>query len=159
MYAQGYTNIANGAAWGFRTISPNAPFTQGRPYSDKKTQKAMVILTDGEQTIGGPRGGFSSGYTPFGFLGEPAVNGKTRLTGGNAKSALDNKLLEVCTAAKAKGILVYTITFELNDVATKATMAQCASAAGMYFDAKNASELTPAFKKIASSLGELRISG
>lgn len=158
MYAQGYTNIANGAAWGFRAVSPNAPFTQGRPYSDAKTQKAMVILTDGQQTIGGPRGSFSSGYTPFGFLGEPAVSGKTRLTGSNAKSALDTKLLEVCSAAKAKGVLVYTITFELSDAATKQTMQQCASVAGMYFDARSAAELTPAFKKIASSLGELRIS-
>lgn len=159
MYAQGYTNIANGAAWGFRAVSPNAPFTQGRPYSDVKTRKAMVILTDGMQTIGGPRGGFSSGYTPFGFLGEPAVNGKTRLTGTNAKSALDSKLLEVCAAAKAKGILVYTITFELRDAATKQTMQTCASNPAMYFDARSASELTPAFKKIASSLSSLRISG
>ena len=159
MYAQGYTNIANGATWGFRAVSPNAPFTQGRSYADKKTQKAMVILTDGKQTIGGPKGGFSSGYTPFGFLGEPAVNGKTRLSGGNAKAALDAKLLDVCTAAKAKGILVYTITFELNDAGTKQTMQQCASTPDMYFDAKKASELTPAFKKIAASLGKLRISG
>ncbi len=159
MYAQGYTNIANGAAWGFRAVSPNAPFTQGRSYADKKTQKAMVILTDGKQTIGGPKGGFASGYTPFGFLGEPAINGKTRLTGGSAKAALDAKLLDVCAAAKAKGILVYTITFELDDAGTKQTMQQCASTPGMYFDAKQASELTPAFKKIAASLGELRISG
>ncbi len=159
MYAQGYTNIANGAAWGFRAISPNAPFTQGRAYTDKQTQKAMVILTDGQQTIGGPKGGFSSGYTPFGFLGEPSVNGAARLNGTNAKSALDNKLLEVCSAAKAKGILVYTITFELDDAATKQTMRQCATSSSMYFDAKSAAQLEPAFKKIASGLGELRISG
>ena len=159
MYAQGYTNIANGASWGFRAISPHAPFTQGRPYSDKKTQKAMVILTDGEQTIGGPSGDFRSGYTPFGFLGEPAVGGKNRLTGASPKAALDSKLLQVCKAAKAKGILVYTITFELNDTATKQTMEDCATSPGMYFDAKNAAQLSPAFREIAASLGALRISG
>ena len=159
MTAAGWTNIANGASWGFRLISPNAPFTQGRPYGEVNTTKAMVILTDGMQTMGGSRGSqFQSGYSPFGFLGEPAIDGRTRLTGSNVKEALDNKLLEVCSAAKAKDIVVYTITFELDDADTQNIMRACASDSGKYFDVTQSEELVPAFRAIASSLTELRVS-
>lgn len=159
MVAEGWTNIANGATWGFRVLSPNAPFTQGRPYDDPRTTKAMVILTDGIQTMGGSRGSsFSSGYGPFGFLGEPARRGEERLVGSNVKEALDRKLIETCAAAKAKDIVVYSITFELTDTGTQDIMRQCASDPGKYFDARNSSELTPVFKEIAGSLSDLRIS-
>jgi len=159
MVAEGWTNIANGASWGFRVLSPNAPFTQGRPYNDPNTTKAMVILTDGKQTKGGATGsGFSSGYGPFGFLGEPARRGQERLEGDNVKEALDSKLIEVCTAAKATGIVVYSITFELDDTDTQDVMRQCASDSGKYFDARNATELAPVFRAIAGNLADLRIS-
>lgn len=157
MYASGWTNIANGASWGFRLISPNAPFTEGRAYGEKSTTKAMVILTDGMQTMGGRRGAFKSAYSPFGFLGEPAVNGTKRLEGGNAKEALDRKLTETCEAAKAKNIVVYTITFELNDVDTQNIMRGCASDSSKYFDVTSSAELAPAFKQIAGNLTEIRV--
>jgi len=159
MVAQGFTNIANGASWGFRVISPNAPFTQGRGYDDPRTTKAMVILTDGVQTMGGQGGSiFESGYSPFGFLGEPSLSGKERLEGETVKQALDNKLLEVCEAAKSKDVIVYTITFELDDEDTQDVMRRCATDVTKYFDAQNASQLTPVFREIAGSLRDLRIS-
>lgn len=158
MFADGFTNIANGAAWGFRLISPNAPFTQGRPYEDPDLLKAMVILTDGAQTMSGQfRGQFGSNYGPFGFLGEPSLPGQRRLNGNNPKDALDSKLLEVCSAAKARGIVVYTITFELNDPATQDIMRDCATDPSQYFPVATAAELSPAFRQIAASLGDLRI--
>ncbi len=158
MKASGWTNIANGAVWGFRLISPNAPFTQGRSYDDPNTTKAMVILTDGMQTMGGHAGSFNSGYSPFGFMGEPTVQGKTRLSGSNVKQALDRKLAQVCEAAKKKDIVIYTITFELNDNSTQDMMRACATDPGKYFNAARAAELSPVFKEIAASLGDLRIS-
>ena len=159
MYASGWTNIANGASWGFRLVSPHAPFTEGRPYTDLNTDKAMVILTDGMQTMGGDSGAsFQSGYSPFGFLGEPAIDGKTRMRGGNVKQALDNKLVEICAAAKAKDIIIYSITFELDDKDTQDVMRACASDKHKYFDVASAAELSPAFREIAASLSELRLS-
>jgi len=159
MVAQGWTNIANGASWGFRVLSPNAPFTEGLPYGQEKTTKAMVILTDGAQTMGGQSGTiFNSGYGPFGYLGEPTVTRDPRLEGANVKEALDNKLEEVCEAAKAKDIVVYTITFELNDRGTQNLMRNCATDPGKYFDAQNASQLAPVFREIAANLTDLRIS-
>ncbi len=158
MYAQGYTNIANGASWGFRLVSPHVPFTQARTYDTTLNQKAMVILTDGAQTMGGARGIFRSGYSPYGFIGEPTLSGETRRLDGNTpKAVLDSKLAQTCAAAKAKGILVYTITFELNDRPTQNLMRNCASSPQNYFDVATAAELTPAFEQIAASLGELRV--
>ncbi len=49
MRAEGGTNIHEGAAWGFRVISPGLPFDQGNAYGEA-TSKVMIIMTDGENT-------------------------------------------------------------------------------------------------------------
>ena len=159
MQASGWTNIANGATWGFRLDSPNAPFTQARPYEDENVKKAMVILTDGKQTMRPEASNISNyAYSPFGFYGERALNRNTqRLEGRTVKEALDNKLSETCEAAKAKDITVYTITFELDDRETQDIMRDCATTAGNYFDVASARELSPVFEQIASSLSNLRL--
>ena len=51
MKADGYTHVAEGVGWGLRVISPGAPFTEGVDYSDEDITKAMVLLTDGENTF------------------------------------------------------------------------------------------------------------
>lgn len=49
MVAEGGTNIHEGTAWGYRTLSPGQPFTQGAAYSNA-TAKIMIVMTDGENT-------------------------------------------------------------------------------------------------------------
>lgn len=49
MRAEGGTNIHEGAAWGFRVLSPGAPFDEGNAYGEA-TSKVMIIMTDGENT-------------------------------------------------------------------------------------------------------------
>lgn len=49
MVASGGTNIHEGAAWGFRTLSPGEPFPEGNPYQEA-TSKIMIVMTDGENT-------------------------------------------------------------------------------------------------------------
>jgi len=134
MTAAGFTNIANGATWGFRLVSPNAPFTQARAYDDPDVLKAMVILTDGDQTMRRERSTISNfAYSPFGYFGEtPLRRGKERLEGRSVKEALDRKLTETCEAAKAKGIAVYTITFQLSDGPTQDIMRDCATSPTNY---------------------------
>ncbi len=51
MRADGYTHVAEGVGWGLRVISPNPPFTEGVSYDDEEITKAMVLLTDGENTF------------------------------------------------------------------------------------------------------------
>jgi len=159
MTAAGFTNIANGATWGFRLVSPNAPFTQARAYDDPDVLKAMVILTDGDQTMRRERSTISNfAYSPFGYFGEtPLRRGKERLEGRSVKEALDRKLTETCEAAKAKGIAVYTITFQLSDGPTQDIMRDCATSPTNYFDVSSANQLTPVFRQIAGSLSNLRL--
>jgi hypothetical protein len=49
MVASGGTNIHEGTAWGFRTLSPGEPFPEGNPY-EEATSKIMIVMTDGENT-------------------------------------------------------------------------------------------------------------
>ena len=44
------TNIGEGLMWGWRVLSPGAPFAQGRPSNDPHNQKVIVLMTDGENT-------------------------------------------------------------------------------------------------------------
>ncbi|MBL8551060.1 MAG: TadE/TadG family protein [Hyphomonadaceae bacterium] len=48
----GGTDQVEGLAWGWRVLSPGAPFTEGRPYNDPSNpvRKVLVLMTDGENT-------------------------------------------------------------------------------------------------------------
>ncbi len=91
LVAKGSTVIPAGLLWGWRVISPTAPFTEGTAYSDEKWVKAIVLLTDGENYVNG--GDSSTGfdksvYNAFGF----AKNGHLGNTNGsNAEATLDIK--------------------------------------------------------------------
>jgi Flp pilus assembly protein TadG len=49
--AAGSTNLPEGIAWGWRSLSPKAPFGDGKAYNDGDNDKVMVILTDGTNSI------------------------------------------------------------------------------------------------------------
>ena len=54
MSANGNTNVPEGTAWGWRTISSGAPFTDGRPETEKGNDKVIIVLTDGANTYSTP---------------------------------------------------------------------------------------------------------
>ena len=68
MRADGYTHVAEGVGWGLRVISPGEPFTEGVEYSNEDITKAMVLLTDGENTFDTENNHNHSTYTAYGFL-------------------------------------------------------------------------------------------
>ena len=45
------TITAAGMTWGWRVISPDPPFDQGRDYDDIDWEKAIIVLTDGRQVL------------------------------------------------------------------------------------------------------------
>ena len=47
MQANGITNLQQGLTWGWRTLSDNQPFTEGRPNDDEKNMKYIIFLSDG----------------------------------------------------------------------------------------------------------------
>ncbi|WP_279482187.1 pilus assembly protein TadG-related protein [Aureimonas sp. SK2] len=50
MIASGGTNIAEGLAWGWRTLTSGEPFSEGRARGTKDNLKVIVLMTDGENT-------------------------------------------------------------------------------------------------------------
>lgn len=50
MQPLGGTNVPSGLAWGWRVVSSGAPFTEGRPESERGNDKVVIVLTDGANT-------------------------------------------------------------------------------------------------------------
>ncbi|WP_244492448.1 VWA domain-containing protein [Aureimonas sp. AU22] len=50
MQPLGGTNIAEGLAWGWRTLTSGQPFPEGRARGTKENLKVVVLMTDGENT-------------------------------------------------------------------------------------------------------------
>ena len=72
MQASGATNVPEGMAWGWRTLSSAAPFTGGRSEQGKGNDKVLIVLTDGANTY----------YTPDTVQAQP-YSGTGYKSGGN----------------------------------------------------------------------------
>ena len=88
--AQGHTVVPEGLAWGWRVISPGAPFTEGVPYDDPDTMKVIILLTGMANDVGGGgNGNYKTVFTSYGY----ADNGYLGATNGsNAEATLNTKL-------------------------------------------------------------------
>ena len=135
MNAEGWTYLPAGLSWGHRALDSRAPFTQAVAASDTKTEKIMIVMTDGENTRS-KSGSFHNGQSQV-----------------NA----DRKAADICNNIKDDNITVYTIAYEVNDTQTENLLRGCASNPDNYFDATNAGDLMEAFDVIAASLTQLRI--
>jgi len=156
--AKGGTNILEGVMWGWRVLSPEAPFTEGKAYDDPENDKFLIVMTDGENWHQGRSNHNKSSYHSFGY----ASNG--RLGTSNATSTLvsqmTTKTLAACQNAKAAGIKVYTIAFRLeSDSPTRAMLASCASGANETYVASNGQTLIQAFESIGREIAKLRVAG
>ena len=73
MASNGYTNVPEGTAWGWRTLSSTAPFTDGRPKLEKGNDKIIIVLTDGANTYSSPNSDPAdnkSTYAAYGYTGQ-----------------------------------------------------------------------------------------
>jgi len=139
MNASGFTHVNYGAIWGLRVISAAEPFTEGVSYGTPDATKAVIILTDGANTS----------FSASAYQNYPSLP---------SASQLDDKLETVCTAMKREDIVVYTITFALNDPATQSLFENCATDDSKYFNSPSGAELTRVFRVIASQLKRLHVS-
>lgn len=155
LVADGYTHIPIGLAWGWRLLSPQAPFTQGVPYEDEEYTKAIILLTDGENVLGTMNNHNGKRYTAYGYLPEERLGTSS---GWQAERELDYKTARLCENVKDEGIRIYTITFQLNDRTTQNLMRECATNESLYFNSPSNEQLRLAFQTIAQDLSNLRIS-
>ena len=137
MTAKGCTRYDVGSVWGWRTLSPNwrtfwenntLPLDHGEPLMDK----AIIIMTDGANTPD--------------CAGDPL-----------SKAQTEEMFDQQCQAMKDQGVIIYTITFQLNDPNTNTLFQNCASGAERYFKSPSGEQLELAFTAIANDLSTLRL--
>jgi Flp pilus assembly protein TadG len=161
MVASGSTVIPEGIAWGWRVLSPGEPFTQGAPYTDHDTLKFLIVLTDGENNVGGGSNQHNKSlFSAYGY----AVSGHLGKTDGSeARQVLDAKTAALCTNIKAHGIYVYTIALGQLDNPTRTMLANCATPASQCpggqcaYESPTTSTLESVFTNIALGINQLRV--
>ncbi len=154
--AKGNTNILEGFMWGWRSLSPGAPFGGGRPYNTPNNRKVIVLMTDGQNNFGTVNNADMSRYSSFGY----AVRGRIAppTTDNNAlDAAMDGRTQKACANAKAQGLIIYTIAFGADAAGSKSLLQGCASDPTYFYAPQNSSDLKPVFLKIAESIKALRI--
>ena len=143
--ADGDTYMPGGIAWGWRVLTPNAPFTGGRA----NTKQVMVIMTDGANSM---YKGFGRTHPRIDFGGPNEIADVNRVT---------DHTETLCQNVKNDNIEVFTIAFEVTDAATRNMLSGCADSTANYFDARNAQQLEDAFEEIGNSIasgtGEARL--
>ncbi len=138
----GTTNMPAGLGWAWRVLKPEAPFTEAVADPDYELQRAIVLLTDGENT-----GGVGDAYkTVFGLdtAAGPDMNARARALAANIK---------------ADGVIIYVIQFANSGGALQQLLKDIASGPGApyYYYAPNGDVLQQVFREIANHLSELRL--
>ncbi len=159
----GGTIVSEGAAWGWRVLSPAAPFQQAN--TNPNTKRFMVIMSDGENQLSrNPReagswdyksGAVLSDYNAYGYLRRSRLGVATF---DEAQAEIDRRTLETCANAKRDGIEIYTVLFKSTDERAVATLKACATTpANHFYLATSSDQLNATFESIAASVGRYRL--
>ena len=149
------TNIALGLAWGWPVLSPEEPFTEGVDYDDDSVEKAVILLTDGQNVIVSQNTHNKSDYNGYGYVSLANLGTQSTWT---AENKVNDKVTTLCNSIKGKGIRIYTITFQLNDPDLQSIFRDCATMPSLYFDSPTNEVLKESFRNIAVDLSNLRLS-
>lgn len=173
MQANGNTNIHEGVAWGWRTLSPLSIFGDGAAYTKQANNKIMVLMTDGMNTWTANSGNsvLKSYYSAYGYFRNadgstpnsrlPPANANPS-TDATARAAMDALTREACQNVRAAGIKIYTVGFSIPtdpiDALGLQLLKDCAGVASQAFVATDSAALIAAFQAIGQGIGRLRLS-
>lgn len=154
---EGSTAGQIGIGWGWYMVSPNFnslwPSNSAAAYNTARTLKAVIIMTDGE---------FNTPYCS-GVISRQAGAGSGSNV-GKIDCDADNgdpfaQGVAMCTAMKNRGVLVYTVGFQITAGGDAANMLQsCASTPANFFLPASGGDLSAAFAAIGRDITQLRIS-
>lgn len=157
MTIAGDTNIPMGLIWGWHVLSPGEPFTQGVSYSDQRTRKFIVLMTDGENQSTRNYNSNGSYYSGISYIWADRIGDFNENTSNATRSdALDDRLSTLCTNIKNAGIQLFTVRVEVTS-GSSSLLQSCASNPSMFYDVQNSSDLTATFQAIGAQISELRI--
>lgn len=163
MVATGATNVPLGTMWGWHTLSPHAPFGDGRPYGSERLQKIIIIMTDGENVMSSRNNPNDGSYNGMGHIWQNRL-GMTSGWDSQRRTAMDNRfdhptpgVEDMCGNMKAANIEVYTVAVQVDSNA-QTLLRRCASDSDHYFAVNSADGIGAAFDRIAGAIENLRIS-
>lgn len=146
--ASGGTAGHLGTAWAWYTLSPNwgslwsAAENVPEPYGTANLQKIAILMTDGE---------YNQQYNS---------NGIEAYSSRAANGSSTTQARALCQGMKDKGIVVYSVGFDLGGPSSTAyqTLKQCASDDEKFYHAEDGTQLLQAFRDIALKLSKLYLS-
>ena len=137
MQAAGSTNQAIGVAHGWEILTPGGAY--GTPALPDNTTRYIILLSDGLNTQNRWWGdGFTEG------------------TSDDAK--IDGRMGQVCSAAKADGVVIYTLYVHVNGGGNSGPLKDCASDSSKYYDLTSSSQIAAAFADITKKITNVRVS-
>jgi Flp pilus assembly protein TadG len=164
MVVTGSTAGQMGTAWGWYLVSPDWGYlwpdakNKPAPYGTKELAKVVVLMTDGEFNTAHCNGVVSSNWG----VSNNSDRGNCNATNGKPfgqSGQHDGQSEKLCDAMKAQAVIVYTVGFELNVGGdAESFMNYCATDPQHAFLTSSPDELKAAFKSIATSISQLRIS-
>ena len=172
------TGMEDGALWGLKSLSPSMRGKLGGEFSDRPfdfdseiTNKVLVLMADGDITAQFRPKDYSyynthknrgvtdpDATTSFSNAGNNQ-NNTTAIAKGNISSGTDRtigRFLEACNQAKANGVQVFTIGFQIRRQSSLDILLECASSSGHYYDIEDL-DISVAFNKIAAAIDSLRL--
>ncbi len=167
-----------GMVWGWRAISPRwrgawagADETLPKDYDEPLIDKAVIMMTDGENVVFSHGGKSTFDYNAYGRHEKNAwgrhtssasstdaytdPDGRLRYTSSSYYlNRVDAKFAAVCTAMKQAGIIVYTVKFRQGN---DSLYRNCATSPAHFFNSPTKQALRAAFRTIGQELSNLRI--
>lgn len=133
----GSTNQAIGLAHGWQMLTPGNPYNT--PAVPANTARYIILLSDGLNTQNRLWGdGFTEGTTQDGYI--------------------DDREKAICDAAKADGVIIYTIFLDINGThGNSAPLQYCATDSTKYFDLTSTSSVVSTFNQIAQQITNVRV--
>jgi Flp pilus assembly protein TadG len=153
----GSTSGHIGIAWGWYMVSPAWsslwPSGSAAAYNSAETLKAVVIMTDGEFNTPYCRGVISR------QAGSGSGSNSAKIDCDAENGSPFSQSAALCTAMKAKGVVVYTVGFGITAGTTAAdALRDCASTPSAFYLADSGGDLSEAFAAIGRDITQLRIS-
>jgi hypothetical protein len=138
MQASGSTNQAIGVAHGWEMLTSGGPY--GTPALPDNTSRYIILFSDGLNT---QNRWWGDGHTE----------------GTPEDDKIDDRMDKVCSAAKADGVIIFTVYVHTGTGAAQSDPLQnCASDSSKYYNLTSSSQISAAFADITKKITNVRVS-